>query len=273
MTRLPVAAFVALAVATIGAFFITQHLKITTPLIAGSPAPVPNAINPTARRTCLVSTPVGKRLVGFWQMTISFYLQNRSDNVDVFIVDQNGNIVRTLATGRYMRGGARPKRTEFIWDGKLDRGSIAPDGTYYVRVSLIHQGRTIPEISDSAGRPEPIKVLTVAPRPVVTKVTPSVIARGGTSVIIHYRGTENDRAFIQIYRTDSPGGPRLVKSFAVKGGRQEAIWDGEIRRRPAPAGTYLVVLQAIDAACNVGWSLARLPPVPPFAPPAILTVG
>jgi hypothetical protein len=272
VSRLPVAAFVALVVATIAAFFITQHLKVTTPLISGTPAPVPSAINPVAGRICLVSTHVGKKRVSFRRMKISFYLLHRSDDVDVYVVDESGDMVRTLATSRYMRGGAHPVRTQFTWDGKLDNGSIAPDGTYYVHVSLVHQGRTI-VISNSAGEPEPIKVLTVAPRPVVTEVTPSVITRGGTSLTIHYRGTENDKAFVQIYRTDVRGGPRLVKSFAVRGKSQEAIWNGEIHRRPAPAGRYLVGLQAIDAACNLGAFPAQLPPVPPFAPQAVLTVG
>lgn len=170
-----------------------------------------------------------------------------------------------------MRGGAHPVRTVFVWDGRLDNGSIAPDGTYYVRVLLIHQARSI-VISNSAG-PEPIRVLTVGPQPVVTQVTPSLIARGGTSVAVHYRGTENDRAFVKIYRTDVPGGPRLVKSFAVKADSQEAIWNGEILRRPAPPGRYLVRLQAIDAACNVGWYPAGLPPPQAAPPQALLTVG
>jgi hypothetical protein len=268
---MPVAAFVALVVATIAAFFITQHLKVTTPLINGSPAPVPSTINPVARRTCVVSTPLGNRRVNFSQMKISFYLLNRSDNVDVYIVDQNGNIVRTLATGRYMRGGAHPVRTQFTWDGKLDDGSIAADGTYYVRIFLRHQARTI-VISNSAG-PEPIKVLKVAPDPAVTRVTPSLIMRGGTPVTVYYRGTENDRAFIELYRIGATGAARLVKSFAVKADSREAIWNGEIRHRPAPAGSYLVGLQAIDAACNLGRFPARQPPVPPFASQALLTVG
>ena len=41
MSRLSVAAFVALAVATAAAFFVTQHLKVTTPLLAGYPVPCP----------------------------------------------------------------------------------------------------------------------------------------------------------------------------------------------------------------------------------------
>ena len=35
------AAFAALVVATVAAFFVTQHLKVTTPLIAGAPSPLP----------------------------------------------------------------------------------------------------------------------------------------------------------------------------------------------------------------------------------------
>ncbi len=40
MKRLPVAAFVALALATVAAFFFIQHLKVSTPLIAGDPCPI-----------------------------------------------------------------------------------------------------------------------------------------------------------------------------------------------------------------------------------------
>ena len=46
MSRLQVGAFSALVVATVAAFFIAQHLKVTTPLLQGSPAPVPAAFDP-----------------------------------------------------------------------------------------------------------------------------------------------------------------------------------------------------------------------------------
>ena len=52
MRRFPVIAFAALVVATVAAFFITQHLKVTTPLIAGFPRPFPAAINPVRGTTC-----------------------------------------------------------------------------------------------------------------------------------------------------------------------------------------------------------------------------
>ncbi len=58
MKRLPVAAFVALAIATVGAFFLVQTLKVSTPFIAGLPAPHPTQINPVSGGTCAI--PSGK---------------------------------------------------------------------------------------------------------------------------------------------------------------------------------------------------------------------
>ena len=46
------AAFVALVIATVAAFFVTQHLKVSTPLIQYRPAPVPNTINPVYGASC-----------------------------------------------------------------------------------------------------------------------------------------------------------------------------------------------------------------------------
>src|SRR5579864_7789080 len=72
VTRLPVVAFVALVAATVAAFFITQHLKVATPLIAGYPSPVPAGINPVSGTRCY-DPAVGKTL-DYRMMRISFYL-------------------------------------------------------------------------------------------------------------------------------------------------------------------------------------------------------
>ena len=95
MSRLPVAAFVALVTATVGAFFFIQHLKVTTPLINGFPAPVPSSINPVDGGVCRTHTPPngGLEPVSFRQTRVSFYLLHRSDNVDVYIVNADGVIV------------------------------------------------------------------------------------------------------------------------------------------------------------------------------------
>jgi hypothetical protein len=256
LSRLPLIAFAALVVASIAAFFVTQHLKVSTPLIAGFPAPDPAVINPLDGSTC---DGVNHR-----RMVVSFYLLRRSDDVDVFIVDQSGAIVRTLATGRHMRKGVRKPDGVFVWNGRKDDGSIAPDGVYYIRVALLHQGRTV-TISNSAG-PEPVTVKNIPPRPVVTSVAPSLIPQDGTGVTIRYTGNEHRGGFVRIYRTDVPGKPPLVKSFQV--GPRGAKWDGLIHRKPAPAGTYLVGLDVTDAACNTGHFPLVLPPPPGTTPHA-----
>src|SRR5579884_3591092 len=125
VTRLPLLAFAALVVATVAAFFITQHLKVSTPLLAGFPRPVPAAINPVGGINCY-DPAVGKRL-DYRQMSISFYLLNQSDSVDVWVVDARGRIVATLARGRYMPGGSHPVRKQFVWNGRESDGAVAPD--------------------------------------------------------------------------------------------------------------------------------------------------
>ena len=260
MTRVSTGAFAVLVVATIGAFFVTQHLKVTTPLIQGFPQPVPGVINPLHGVTC------GKYDSG--STTISFYLQHRGDVVDVYVVNADDEIVRTVASGRNMRKGVRNPDGVFHWDGRLANGQVAPDGTYYFRVALIHQGRTI-NLSDV-----PVKVKTLPPHPMVTSVTPSSIpGPDGDRVTIDYVGNEGRGGTIRIYRTDLPGGPRLVKSFLTPWNGHTAIWDGKINGRRAPAGTYLIGLDVTDAVCDTGHFPAHIPPASGVAPRATVTVS
>lgn len=263
MRRLPLIAFAGLVGATVAAFFITQHLKVTTPLIAGAPRPAPSVINPLNGKRC---GGVDHRM-----MKISFYLLRRADDVDVYVVNQTGAIVATLATNRHMRRGVRIPDGVFTWNGFEDDGRIAPDGIYYVRVALIHQGRTV-TISDNRG-PEPVKVRTAPPAPRVTAALPHLIPQSGRrAVSIRYAGNEDRGGTVRIYRTDLPGRPRLVKSFLTPWRGQTATWDGLIARRPAPAGVYLIGLDVTDAACNTGHFPATLPPPEGSTPGAGVTV-
>ncbi len=260
MSRLSTAAFAVLAAATIGAFFVTQHLKVTTPLIQGFPRPVPGVINP------LHGVPCGRFNSG--SATISFYLQHRSDDVVVDVVNGAGDIVRTVATGRHMRKDVRNPDGVFHWDGRLASGRAAPDGTYYFRVALLHQNRTV-DLTDV-----PVQVKTAPPRPVITSVSPLAISSSGTArVRIHYAGNENRGGTILLYRTDQRGRPRLVKSFLTPWKGQTAVWDGTILGRPAPPGTYLVGIEVTDAACNTGRFPARVPPPPAVVARDTITVS
>jgi flagellar hook assembly protein FlgD len=128
--RLPTLAFTGLAVATVAAFFIIQHLKVSTPLITGIRAPSPAVIEPLGGGTCS-------------RTTLSFSLLHRSDNVDVHVVNQSGEIVATLASGVFMRALPNPVTRTFSWTGREADGHVAPPGRYYVRVVLRRQDRTI----------------------------------------------------------------------------------------------------------------------------------
>jgi FlgD Ig-like domain len=258
VSRLSIGAFAVLVVATIGAFFVTQHLKVTAPLLAGTPRPDPAVIDPLHPVVC------GGRDNG--STTISFYLLHRADDVDMYVVNAAGAIVRTLAVGRHMRRGVRHPDGVFTWNGLEDNESVAPDGLYYFRLALLHQGRTI---TVPGG---PVRVKTDTPRPVVTSVEPTLISTAGTHVTIQYTGNQDRGGTIRIYRMDLPGGPRLVKSFLTPWNGQTAVWDGKIRLRPAPAGTYLIGLDVTDVACETGHFPAQLPPRPGSAPQAEVTV-
>jgi hypothetical protein len=267
VTRLPVLAFAALVVASVAAFFITQHLKVSTPLLAGFPRPVPAAINPVSGINCY-DPAVGKTL-DYRHMSISFYLLNQSDNVDVWVVDARGRIVATLARGRFMPGGSHPVRKQFVWKGIENNGALAPDGVYYVRVRLRHQARTV-TISDSSG-PIPFRVLTTPPRPLITLVTPHTIqATRPARVRIDFTGNGSRLATILVYRLTRHGRPALVKSFITSG--HTAVWDGRIRRRPAPPGAYLIGLEVTDAACNTAFYPPTLSPLPTGAGASEVTV-
>ncbi len=263
MSRLPPAVLGVLVVATVGAFFVTQHLKVTTPLLSGSPAPDPAVIDPVAGGTCNGSQHRVSNL--------SFYLLNRSDDVDVYVIDQGGNVVDTLASDRHMRRGVRNPDGDFAWDGRESGGQPAPAGTYYFQVSLIHQGRTV-VISNAAG-PEPITVESAPPRPRVLGVSPPVVPRGGRiSAVFRYVGNDELGGSVNLYRTDLPGAPRLAKTFGMPWGAHSVLWDGRINGRPAPVGTYVAGLALTDGACVTARSMAAAPRVAVGVPHAGLSV-
>jgi flagellar hook assembly protein FlgD len=267
VTRLPVAAFVALVIATVGAFFVTQHLKVSTPLVQGSPAPLPSTINPVHGGVCLRRTGKGAIVpISFKRMTISFYLQNRSDDVDVFIVHDGVN-VRQI--GRDVHMSAHPPlRHKFYWDGRLADGSVAPAGVYDVKVVLVHQDRSL--VISNATAPRSVTVQIARPRVRVTSVTPSSLGSGSAArVTIRYTGTGSLRPRILIYRVRRGRPPRQVKSFSATSRDGASTWDGTLADgQSAPPGTYVAGVLYTDRACVT----ARSPVSPAAAPQAVVTV-
>jgi hypothetical protein len=268
VSRPAVAAFVALVIATVGAFFVVQHLKVTTPLINGFPAPVPSTINPVAGSFCPVRNGrTGLRVpTSFRRTKVSFYLLNRADDVEVYIDHDGDNIVALPGSGRYMRV---KQRHTFTWNGRLADHQVAPDGTYYIKVSLVHQGRALIIANQITGTLEPVTVNTARPAPVVTGVSPATVAAGSASpVTIRYTGTGGVRPRIVIYRIRA-GHSQLVKSYSATSRSGSSEWDGTIGGRPAPAGTYVVGVRVTNAACTTGSSPVSVT----AAPHAVVTVG
>lgn len=257
MKRLPAAVFAALVAATVGAFFLTQHLKVSLPLVLGLPRPVPSAFNPASRRTCIYD---GKP-ESFGRTWITFVLAS-SDTVQAYIFNSTGQQVAAIGGPVRMRTNVRGPR--FYWYGRESDGRLAPAGSYYWRLVLERQSRTV-----QLGTP--IRVITKTPHPVVTGVSvdgtgssnagPAIITPPRQSLTIHFTKFDYRSATIMLWRTDA-GRPHLVKEYPVGNPRRGvAHWNGLIDGRPAPAGTYMVGVRVEDQACNPGIFPVAQPPV------------
>src|SRR5579863_5146348 len=152
--RLPQIAFAVLALATVGAFFLIQALKTAPPLLWSPPSlrSVPAAINPIRGRICKSAnkehTPINYAET---RLTIAV---PHAGSVGVYIVnatDANGPTVDTLTSGTQMKAAPSPKyrvqeakdSKTFTWNGDLDDGAVATSGTYYFRIVLNSEGRSI----------------------------------------------------------------------------------------------------------------------------------
>ena len=267
MRSWPLSAFVVLVIATVGAFFVVQHLKVATPLLTGYPRPFPATINPIDGGSCKVATPKGRRRVSFRRMQVSFYLLHRADDVDVFVEDADGAIVRQIADGVHMKV---LQRHYFTWDGRRADGSVVPDGEYFLHVVLVHQSRSVEIANQNTGVAEPVTVSTTPPDLRVTGVSATTVAPMG-KVTIRFAGNDGVRPQILVYRLAAGGRPRLVKAYASTRTAGTSLWDGTVAGgAPAPPGHYLIGVRVVDRTCNtVSWPD---PVTAAAAPGALVTV-
>jgi hypothetical protein len=245
--RLPVVAFATLAVATIAAFFIVQHLKSNGTLIVVWNGAAPFSDNGDGCRS---------------RTSITFNLQDRADSVSVFVLDSEGDVVRTVASGVAMqapKAGRRVRRT-FYWHGREDSGRLAANGSYYFRVTLDQQGRYVDLTQD------PIVVDNTPAYLVVRSVSPSQLpAPGGVPATVHFTGSRGRGGYLLVYRTAATGAPQLATVRAIPFSKPSPsgytkTWNGLISGRPAPAGTYVMALKVTNRACVTGTFPVYLPP-------------
>ena len=237
MTRVARAVFVALVVATFAAFFVAQGLKSSPTLVK---------IVGTAKY--FSPNGDGTRDVNDFSVT----LQRESDDVTVAVLDEDGDVVRRLASGV----PARPHRPlRLTWDGRTDAGGRAPDGIYRLQVNLRRQNRTV-------RARKRIRLDTEPPEPALDLVDRSqhVIAPGGGPIEVRVRRAGKRRIpRFRVWDMDADP-PRQVAFFRGERGVSTATWDGRVEGGgAAPPGVYLIDAAAYDQAGNLGSSAPGLP--------------
>jgi flagellar hook capping protein FlgD len=207
----------ALLVATTAAFVVTEALKLERPPVGNMGAP--RAFSPTC--SCPKQTA-----------RLSFRLR-RADSIDVAIVDEEENVVRTLAADvRPGRG-----RVRFRWGGRDDVGSLVPDGQYRLRVHLDGEDRTVTFRRSFAVDTDP-------PEIVLLEVGDTRVAAGGDGIGIRVELSEPARVTLRV------NGRRALRFGLVDAGTETVVWSGTARRRSLPPGEYEIALRARDRAGN-----------------------
>ena len=236
-SRLAAAVFVLLVGATIGAFFAAQALKRQAPLLryrASTEAFSPNGDGVKDRAQIRFKLPEAAELT-------------------VTILDEDGGIVRRIANNEYRGEGVQ----SFAWDGRTDENLVAPQDTYRVRVGFRDEGRT-------NTLPHEIKLDLTPPRPKIDAVDapgrrPIVIDGTGRTAATARVARAARKPVFSVWRTDGDK-PRVVVEELPKVTKRRGQWDGRIDGRLAPAGTYLIAVEAQDRAGNSGTAPRDLPP-------------
>lgn len=249
--RIAAAALIAVIAVTTIAFGAAQRLKRAAPII-----------DPTTVEAVKLFSPALDQ--GVRQARFKFKM-TKADTIDVSIVTPEGDPVRTLVRRREL---GRGKRFFGTWDGSRDDGRLAPDGIYRVQVAFRNAGRAalLPgvELEKDTTPPTP-KVLSIGPErdPSAAAPRPELLPRADRRPIrVRYRVAGRSTG-IAVWRTDLVR-PRRILDEAVGEGDGQWTWDGTVRGRPVPQGTYVVAAHAKDLVGNEGWSTGSREQVAPF---------
>jgi hypothetical protein len=209
-----IAVLLGLLLASAGAFALTEHLKLIKSPVYDTK--VTRVFSPT----CSCATDAAE---------ITFKLR-QPDRVRITIVDASGHPVVTAE---------RPKSKTFdwYWYGMSSPESMAPDGVYQPKITLLGAGRTIL-------MPNKITLDTSVPH--------VLSASDGTGRLM-----PGDHRTITIsYVLDGPahaavylGTSRVVLSRRM-GTHAVVKWNGTDRGKPLPPGRYVLDVSAIDRAGN-----------------------
>ena len=262
-----------LLLATFAAFFAAQRLKRSDPLVYS--VNVKRYVSPNAD--------------GLRDRARLRFRTKKQDVVSVEVIDRGGNTVRTLADRKNMRAGAQ----RFQWNGRYaprgdKRGAAVPDGAYRIRITMHGSGRSFV--------PDKYFVVDTTPPKLTAELAGdhSISVLGGRKPVrVNFSGVEPSRRVeFSVFRVRGRSvDPKPVAVFVNTRGKTYGDWDqlvGKFRRRapverggktlprnpcegrvkergkgrPAPVGSYVIVVRGCDAAGNIGSSSSVLPPAP-----------
>jgi len=143
--------------------------------------------------------------------------------LDLAIVDDGGNVTKTLATNRSYRKGP----VVLHWDGSTDAGGGAPDGRYRLRVTLA-DGRHVTI-------PDAIIVDTVPPTIRIDQVH-----RGRVALAVHYTRSPGNGYAMMVVRQ----GSRIVLQKRV------IPHVAHLAYGKLTPGRYVIEMVAVDQAGN-----------------------
>ncbi|MGH2842765.1 MAG: hypothetical protein ACRDKL_04175, partial [Solirubrobacteraceae bacterium] len=232
-----------------------------------------------------------------------------SGTVAVTVDNNSGQSVATVSAGR---GVAANQLSTFIWNGFESSGRVVPDGRYFFHVTLIQQARSVllsTPVTIITQPPHPrVTSVTLAAATTKTATTgtttpttgaattgtsgttgagsgnkrrrgaaaasgPVVLTPPDGTTTIHYPLASYRRVWIDVYRTDLAGRPRLVNQFTANPAVGTAHWNGDgPNGEPVAAGTYLIGITAQDQACNQASYPTVVPPAPGTTPRTGVTV-
>jgi hypothetical protein len=202
---------------TAAAFAVTQGLKLD--------------------KSPVFRTDIGKRVspAAGTEARIAFRLRE-SDAVTVSVVDEDGEVVRTLLPRRRVRAG----RVALSWDGRDDAGRALPEGEYRPRIRLADERTT-------TTLPNDIELDTTPPSFEFGEVRPRVISPDGDGraegIRVRFSSGEPVRALLFV------AGRRRVLTQA----RDSGVIRWSARLRP---GRYRLQLAAQDRAGNTSKRVA-----------------
>jgi hypothetical protein len=225
---------VGLLVSVPAALAITENLKLTRSPITRTRVVAPDqaALAHPAMLSAFSPT-CGCRTA---KVALQFWLRS-PDTVTIGAENASWREVRHVVENAPAKQGWNT----FVWNGRTDWGSLAPDGTYEFQVGLQNAHRTIL-------LPNPVRLDTQAPRIVSAKPNRVVFSPDGDGqadrLAIDYRLSEPGRALLII------DGKTVVRtrSTSTKG---SLSWYGKVDGRPLPQGTYRLHLGTVDLAGNV----------------------